>query len=97
MKLALTKRVDKDGINVRITEPIMKVKTKLFKVEVDNEPISEQIQRFTKLQKILEHQASGKKQKIVIPIDTQIKLKMLEAKLDKRIGKVSKINKFSCT
>ena len=39
MKEALKKRVDKDGINVRITEPIMKVKTKLFKVEIDNEPI----------------------------------------------------------
>ena len=30
MKLALARRVDKKGINVRITEPIMKVKTKQF-------------------------------------------------------------------
>lgn len=49
MKLALSKRVDKDGINVRITEPIMKVKTKLFKVELHDEPIKEQIDRFLKL------------------------------------------------
>ena len=81
MKLALNRRVDKSGINVRITEPIMKVKTQQFKIEAIDQPIEVQIAHFKKMQKILTHQAAGKGQKV--PVDTQVKLKLLETKLFK--------------
>ena len=38
------------------------------------------------MQKILTHQAAGKGQKV--PVDTQVKLKLLDAKLDKKLAKL---------